>query len=86
MALTFNAAWDDSGVDVVLAELRRRHLAATFFPTGRYAEAHPSAVRAMGAEHGLGNHSYSHPYFDGLSAAEREREVLRADAAIRAAA
>ncbi|MFD0413823.1 polysaccharide deacetylase family protein [Streptomyces sp. NPDC127108] len=85
VALTFNAAWDESGVDVVLAELRRRRLAATFFPTGRYAETHPSAVRAMGAEHGLGNHSHSHPYFDGLSTAARAREVRRADAAIRAA-
>lgn len=86
LALTFNAAWDESGVDVVLAELRRRRLPATFFPTGAFAEARPAAVRAMGAEHGLGNHSYSHPYFDGLSSKEREREVRRADLAIRAAA
>ncbi|WP_405652119.1 polysaccharide deacetylase family protein [Streptomyces sp. RK9] len=86
VALTFNAAWDERGVDVVLAELRRRRLAATFFPTGEYAEAHPAAVRAMGVEHGLGNHSHSHPSFDGLSSAERRRQVRRADAAIRAAA
>ncbi|WCL83422.1 polysaccharide deacetylase family protein [Streptomyces sp. JCM 35825] len=86
LALTFNAAWDDSGVDTVLAELRRRRLKATFFPTGRFARDRPRAVRAMGAEHGLGNHSYSHPYFDGLSTGQREREVRRADTAIRAAA
>ncbi|MFD7260361.1 polysaccharide deacetylase family protein [Streptomyces sp. NPDC059874] len=85
VALTFNAAWDESGVDTVLGELRRRKLAATFFPTGEFAEAHPAAVRAMGAAHGLGNHSHSHPYFDDLSTAERAQEVRRADAAIRAA-
>ncbi|MEU3726318.1 polysaccharide deacetylase family protein [Streptomyces sp. NPDC031705] len=85
VALTFNAAWDESGLAAVLAELRRRRLAATFFPTGRFAEAHPAAVRAMGAVHGLGNHSYSHPYFDDLGTAERAREVRAADAAIRAA-
>lgn len=85
VALTFNAAWDESGVDTVLGELRRRKLPATFFPTGQFADAHPAAVRAMGAAHGLGNHSYSHPYFDDLDTEERADEVRRADAAIRGA-
>ncbi|GAA0290157.1 polysaccharide deacetylase family protein [Streptomyces polychromogenes] len=86
VALTFNAAWDESGLAAVLEELRRRKAPATFFPTGRYAEARPAAVRAMAeAGHGLGNHSYSHPYFDGLSTRERAREVRRADTAIRTA-
>ncbi|MFJ7591278.1 polysaccharide deacetylase family protein [Streptomyces sp. NPDC097617] len=86
LALTFNAAWDDTGVDTVLAELRRRKMPATFFPTGEFAEAEPAAVRAMAdAGHGLGNHSHSHPYFDDLSTAERADEVRAADAAIRKA-
>ncbi|GHI85308.1 polysaccharide deacetylase family protein [Streptomyces xanthophaeus] len=85
MALTFNAAWDESGIDTVLGELRRRKLPATFFPTGQFAAAHPAAVRAMAATHGLGNHSYSHPYFDDLSTQQRRDEVMRADAAIRKA-
>ncbi|MFE6912008.1 polysaccharide deacetylase family protein [Streptomyces erythrochromogenes] len=85
VALTFNAAWDDAGIDTVLAELRRRALPATFFPTGAFADAYPAAVRSIGAAHGLGNHSYGHPYFDGLSTAQRVDEVRRADAAIRKA-
>lgn len=86
VALTFNAAWDESGLDTVLAELRRRKAAATFFPTGLFARARPAAVRAMAAAgHGLGNHSHSHPYFDDLDTAERAREVRTADAAIRTA-
>ncbi|MGW0538634.1 polysaccharide deacetylase family protein [Streptomyces sp. NPDC003032] len=52
LALTFNAAWDDSGVDTVLTELRRRRLKATFFTTGQFARDRPRAVGAMGAEHG----------------------------------
>ncbi|QIB48290.1 polysaccharide deacetylase family protein [Streptomyces aureoverticillatus] len=86
VALTFNAAWNERGVASVLTELRRRGHPATFFPTGGFAEARPAAVRAMGAEHGLGNHSHTHPYFDDLSTRERGREVRRADAAIRTAA
>ncbi|MFD3782088.1 polysaccharide deacetylase family protein [Streptomyces sp. NPDC058612] len=86
LVLTFNAAWDESGFAAVLEELRRRGLPATFFPTGRFAEAHPGAVRAVAAaSHGLGNHSHSHPYFDGLPTRERAAEVRRADAAIRTA-
>ncbi|OLZ61315.1 transposase [Streptomyces amritsarensis] len=85
VALTFNAAWDEAGIDTVLAELRRRRLPATFFPTGAFADANPAAVRSIGAAHGLGNHSYGHPFFDGLSTAQRADEVRRADAAIRTA-
>ncbi|MFE7100416.1 polysaccharide deacetylase family protein [Streptomyces erythrochromogenes] len=85
VALTFNAAWDEAGIDIVLAELRRRGLPATFFPTGAFADAHPGAVRAIGAAHGLGNHSYSHPHFEDLSTVQRVQEVRRADAAIRTA-
>ncbi|WP_328863800.1 polysaccharide deacetylase family protein [Streptomyces virginiae] len=87
LALTFNAAWDVDGIDTVLAELRRRKLPATFFPTGEFAEAQPAAVRSIAdAGHGLGNHSYSHPYFRDLSTAERADEVRAADEAIRTAA
>ncbi|MGW7052967.1 polysaccharide deacetylase family protein [Streptomyces sp. NPDC054887] len=85
VALTFNAAWDTTGVATALNVLRRHKAPATFFLTGQYAERHPMAARAMAAEHGIGNHSYSHPQFDGLTRWEVEEEVLRADRAIRQA-
>ncbi|MBT2386273.1 polysaccharide deacetylase family protein [Streptomyces sp. ISL-11] len=85
VALTFNAAWDETGLDTVLDVLRRRNVPATFFLTGEFAERHPGAARAMAAEHGIGNHSYSHPLFDRLTRAEAAAEVLRADRAIRTA-
>ncbi|MFI9274445.1 polysaccharide deacetylase family protein [Kitasatospora sp. NPDC052896] len=85
VALTFNAAWDETGVPEVLATLRQRDAPADFFLTGRFAERHPAAARAMAAEHGIGNHSYSHPLFDRLTADQAQQEVLRADRAIRAA-
>ena len=85
VALTFNAAWNDAGLDAVLAELRNRSVPATFFLTGDFADRHPAAARAMAAEHGIGNHSYSHPQFSGLSSDEVADEVMRADDAIRRA-
>lgn len=85
VALTFNAAWNDAGVDTSLKVLRERHVPATFFLTGQFAEQQPAAARAMAVEHGIGNHSYDHPYFDGLSPAGVARQVFRADHAIREA-
>ncbi|MEV5237834.1 polysaccharide deacetylase family protein [Streptomyces cinnamoneus] len=86
VALTFNAAWNDEGIDEVLNELHRRHVPATFFLTGEFAERYPGAARSLAAAgHGIGNHSYSHPHFATLSPGERAAEVLKADRAIRAA-
>ncbi|GAA3008716.1 polysaccharide deacetylase family protein [Kitasatospora sp. NPDC057738] len=87
LALTFNAAWNETGLDTVLAVLRDRDAPATFFPTGEFADRHPRAVRAIAAAgHGLGNHSYSHPDFSTLDADRARAEVHRADTAIRRAA
>ncbi|MEU1308062.1 polysaccharide deacetylase family protein [Streptomyces cinnamoneus] len=87
VALTFNAAWDDEGIDAALNELHRRHVPATFFLTGDFAERHPGAARSLAAAgHGIGNHSYSHPHFATLTPTERAVEVLKADRAIRTAA
>ncbi|QLE71169.1 polysaccharide deacetylase family protein [Streptomyces rectiverticillatus] len=86
VALTFNAAWDEAGIADVLGTLGRLGVPAAFFPTGDFADRHPGAVRAMAEQgFGLGNHSYSHPYFDRIGAREAQEEVLRADRAIRRA-
>ncbi|MEU6389460.1 polysaccharide deacetylase family protein [Streptomyces sp. NPDC046939] len=86
VAVTFNAAWNDAGLHRVLGDLACQHAPATFFLTGDFAHRYPGAVRRIvTAGHGLGNHSYSHPYFKDLTAAGRRREVLAADRALRAA-
>ncbi|MEU8986454.1 polysaccharide deacetylase family protein [Streptomyces sp. NPDC048558] len=86
VAVTFNAAWNDAGSTGILGDLERRHAPATFFLTGTFADRYPEVVKRIAAAgHGLGNHSYSHPYFADLSAAGRRREVQAADRALRAA-
>ncbi|WP_157877923.1 polysaccharide deacetylase family protein [Streptomyces torulosus] len=86
VAVTFNAAWNDAGLDSILDDLARRRTPATFFLTGAFADRHPEVVRRVAAAgHGVGNHSYSHPYFKGLTTAGRHREVQAADQALRAA-
>ncbi|MFI0739236.1 polysaccharide deacetylase family protein [Streptomyces sp. NPDC021100] len=85
VALTFNAAWDEAGLADVLRTLDRNGAPATFFPTGRFAERHPDAVRAMARRHGVGSHSHTHPHFSRLTRTEVEEEVTAADRALRAA-
>ncbi|MFG2719715.1 polysaccharide deacetylase family protein [Streptomyces sp. NPDC048416] len=86
VALTFNAAWNEQGVDEVLKVLDRYDVPATFFLTGQFAERHPDAARAMvTAGHGIASHSYSHPHMDELNRQARELEVRQADRALRKA-
>ncbi|MDF9814888.1 polysaccharide deacetylase family protein [Streptomyces sp. SPB162] len=86
IALTFNAAWDETGLDAVLKVLRDDAAPATFFLTGQFADAHPAAARSMAAAgHGIASHSYSHPHFGELTCEGREREVRLADQALRTA-
>lgn len=62
VALTFDDGPDPEHTPVVLDELRRLAVLATFFLVGRRAKAHPHLVRRILDEgHALGSHSYSHP-------------------------
>ncbi|MFE9450112.1 polysaccharide deacetylase family protein [Streptomyces sp. NPDC006739] len=64
----------------------RPHAPATFFLTGDFADRCPEVARRLAAAgYGLGNHSYSRPFFKDLTAAGRRREVGAADCALRAA-
>ncbi|MER7519114.1 polysaccharide deacetylase family protein [Streptomyces sp. NPDC126499] len=86
VALTFNAAWNDAGLDSILGELARRRAPATFFLTGDFADRCPVVVRRIAAAgHGLGNHSFSHPSFKDLTEAGRQHEVTATDRALRRA-
>ncbi|MFG2196652.1 polysaccharide deacetylase family protein [Streptomyces sp. NPDC048639] len=86
VALTFNAAWNEEGLDTVLSVLREQKAAATFFLTGDFADRLPEATRRIAAAgHGIGNHSHTHPHFGALTPAGRAAEVNAAEEALRAA-
>lgn len=67
VALTFDCGGSSTGVPSVLATLKREHVAATFFVTGRWAEAYPAATRSIAAAFPVGNHTYGHADLTGLS-------------------
>lgn len=60
-ALTFNCAWDETGLDELLAILKEYDARCTFFVVGEFAERCPEAVRKIyNAGHEIGNHSMAH--------------------------
>ena len=60
-ALTFNCAWDETGLDELLAVLKNNNAECTFFVVGEFAQRCPEAVRKIcNAGHEIGNHSMAH--------------------------
>jgi len=86
VALTFDAGANSAGLPSILATLRDQRVPATFFLTGQWAAGNPSQVQSIrAAGHRIGNHSMSHPYFTGLSAAQIGEQLTGAQQAIQAA-
>ena len=61
--LTFDDGPDDKNTLAVLDILKEAGVHATFYVTGKQAEAHPDVLKRIYAEgHAIGNHSYDHRY------------------------
>lgn len=83
VALTFDGGASDAGVSSILSTLDRYDATASFFVTGQFARAYPTAVRAMAAGgYPVGNHSNTHPYFSRRTSEAIRLELARAEAAI----
>ncbi|MGI2327565.1 LysM peptidoglycan-binding domain-containing protein [Planococcus sp. YIM B11945] len=84
IALTFDDGSDGTNIQKILDILAKNNVKATFFLTGSGAEKHPQAIKNIVAKgHLLGNHSYSHPDFTKLTAAQRKTELDKTEAAIK---
>ena len=76
VALTFDCGGSSAGVPSVLATLKREHVAATFFVTGRWAEVYPAETRSIATAFPVGNHTYGHADLTGLSDAAARAQIL----------
>ena len=86
VALSFDDGPTPEGVDIVLTELQRRNLRATFFLIGDRMQRWPGqAERLAAAGMELGNHSFSHKRMIGQSEAHYDREIACTEALLRAA-
>jgi peptidoglycan-N-acetylglucosamine deacetylase len=85
VALTFDSGSNDAGVASILATLAAQQVDATFFLTGRFAEAYPADAQRMAAGYAIGNHTYSHPHLPALSDEAVLDEVRLGERAVAAA-
>jgi len=78
VALTFDDGPDPATTPALLDLLAKYGAHATFFVTGRNAEAHPDLIRLiLSRGHAVGNHSYSHSPLLMLKSDATLREEIR---------
>ncbi|WP_422123835.1 LysM peptidoglycan-binding domain-containing protein [Planococcus sp. X10-3] len=84
VALTFDDGADGTNINRILNTLSTHNVKATFFLTGSGAEHHPQGIRNIANQgHQLGNHSYNHPDFRTLTAAQMKSQLDRTETIIR---
>jgi peptidoglycan/xylan/chitin deacetylase (PgdA/CDA1 family) len=82
VALTFDGGGNADGARGVLKVLRREHVKATFFLTGRFVQLYPALARTIGRRYPVGNHTVNHLDLLRLSLPAARREITRAAAMI----
>ncbi|NJK92917.1 MAG: polysaccharide deacetylase family protein [Blastochloris sp.] len=83
IAMTFDDGPSPGITEIVLAELAKRNLTATFFMIGSKVERYPALAKAVAdAGHEIGNHSFTHPTLSSLSEDRVDQELERTQHAI----
>ncbi|HBN10310.1 MAG TPA: hypothetical protein DD435_17280 [Cyanobacteria bacterium UBA8530] len=83
VALTFDDGPNPKYTPKVLSILKEHGVNATFFVTGKNAEAYPELIRQIVAEgNTLGNHTWDHPDLSKTSKADMLKEMTRTQNAV----
>jgi len=79
VVLSFDDGPEPGQTEHILAVLKKHQVPGLFFLIGEKAQAHPGLIDQILAEggHTIGNHSWSHPNFHDISAAEQAQGVLK---------
>ncbi len=84
IALTFDDGPDPENTPRLLHILKEKGVKATFFLLGSKVEKYPEIARAiLQAGHIVGNHTYSHKDFEGISNEEALKEIQKGFDALR---
>ena len=85
VAITFDAAWDDSGLDDIIAVLKRHNAPSTVFAVGEWVDKYPDAVKKLDAAgHLMANHSDKHIHLNKMNAEQFKADVLACNKRIEA--
>lgn len=84
VALTFDDGSNPANVLKILSILKRAHVNATFFPTGRAIDLYSEAWKAVAAAHfPIANHTYDHRDLANLCYSAQLAEMTRQDAVVK---
>ncbi len=76
VSFIINVAWGNEYIEGMLETLKKYKINATFVLEGRWVKNNPELAKKIAASgHELGNHSYTHPNMQHLSAAAAEKEI-----------
>ena len=81
LALTFDDGPEPVQTEYILEVLKRHHIMATFFMIGEQVKKYPELVAKVTAEghHLIANHSWDHPNFHSIDAAEQTLQVEKTE-------
>ncbi len=80
IALTFDAAWENSDTDRLIDILGAHQAKTTFFVTGEWVDKYPQDVKKLyQAGHDIQNHSDKHPHVAKISADKLKSDTLSCD-------
>lgn len=83
IALTFDNAWENSDISILLDLLAQNEVKATFFTTGDWCERYPEDTKRLAeAGHDVQNHSYAHPHVASISREKLIADTQKCDAII----
>jgi len=82
VALTFDAGANADGVPSILATLAGRQVPGTFFLTGAFVDAFPTASQQIAAAYPIGNHTQNHKDLTQLTTTGVQTEIRTGAAAI----
>lgn len=83
LSITFDDGPNPSTTNMVLEELKKRNIKATFFVIGKNVDAFPDSVKKIRDEgHELANHSYTHPPLGKMAEDKVRSEISRCQESI----
>ena len=84
LSLTFDVAWSNEDIDILLDVLEKHQVKATFFITGEWIRKFPGdAKKIADAGHDLGNHGDNHQHMSDLSKQQCIDEIMKAHSQVK---
>ena len=85
VSFLINVAWGNEYLTDMLATLKKHNVSASFFLEGRWAQNNPDLAKMIDAAgHEIGNHSYTHPNMEKISAQKAREEIQKTNDVIKA--